>query len=52
MLIYEFAEFGTNFGLDSLAEWWVVVGGFSSSFLLVINWCRFVLEGVIIIGVV
>ena len=30
----------------------VVVGEFSSSVLFVINWCRFVLEGVIIIGVV
>ena len=30
----------------------VVVGAFLSSVLFVINWCRFVLDGVIIIGVV
>ena len=52
VLIYEFDEFRTKFDLDGLAEWEVVVGAFSSSVLFVINWCRFVLEGVIIIGVV
>ena len=45
MLIYEFDEFGTNFGRDGLSELGVVVGAFSSSGLFVINRCRFVFEG-------
>ena len=45
VLIYEFNEFGTDFGLDGLAEWGVVVGAFWYSVLFVINWCWFVLEG-------
>ena len=43
VLIYEFDEFGTNFGLDGLAEWGVLVDAFSSSDVFVIDWCRFVL---------
>ena len=31
VLIYEFDEFGTKFGLDGLAEWGVVIDAFSSS---------------------
>ena len=38
MLIYEFDEFGTNFGLDGLSELGIVVDAFSSSVLFVINW--------------
>ena len=30
MLLYEFDEFGTDFSLDGLAEWRLVVGEFSS----------------------
>ena len=52
MLLNKFGEFGTKLSLDGLAELGVVVDAFSSSFLFVINWCLFVLEGVIIIGVV
>ena len=49
VLIYESDEFGTDFGLDGLAELGIVVGTFSSSILFVVNWCRLVLESVIII---
>ena len=52
VLIYEFDKFGNDFGFDGLAEFGAVVGAFSSSVLFVINWCRFVLERVIIIGVI
>ena len=48
----ELYEFGTYFSFDGLAEWGVVVGTFSSSVLFVIGRCRFILEGVIIVGVV
>ena len=43
VFIYEFDEFGTDFGLDELTEWGIVLGAFSSSVLFVINWCRFTL---------
>ena len=51
VLLNKFGEFGTKLSLDGLAELGVVVGVFSYSLLFVANWCRLVLESVIIIGI-
>ena len=52
MFIDQFYEFGTYFSFDGLAEWRVIVGAFPSSVMLMISRCRFILEGVIIVGII
>ena len=52
VFIDKFYEFGTYFSFDGLAEGGVIVGAFHSSVMFAISRCRFILEGVIIVGVI